>query len=219
MPTLYGHAMSRAHRNLWLLRELGIPFDHVPTDFLHGGNKAPDFLLLNPNGKVPVLTDGDLVLYESLAINLYLARRYGTKLAPADAAEDGLAMQWSLWVATEVEKTLFVACENLFFFPEAHRRQDEADLALRKLDRPFRVLDAHLRQRAFLLGDRFTVADINVASVMSLVPVAGVDVSAYPDMAEWLGRCLARPAADDWKTIAFTVPRPPTEAAWMQSLM
>ena len=219
VPTLYGHPMSRAHRNLWMLRELDVPYAHVPTDFLHGGNKTTEFLALNPNGKVPVLVDGDLVLWESLAINLYLARRYPSPLSARSPQEHALILQWTLWAATEVEKTLFVASENLRLFAPPLRRAEEAALALAKLARPFAVLDAQLRGRDFLLGARFSVADINLAGVMSLVPIAGVDVSAWPDLSRWLTACLARPAADDWTRISFTVPRPPTEAAWMQSLM
>ncbi len=127
--------------------------------------------------------------------------------------------QWALWVANEVEKTLFVACENLFFFPESDRRPPETHLALVKLDRPFKVLDAHIRDADWLVVDRFSVADINAASVMTLIPICNVDISAYPRMKAWLERCLERPAADDYKSIRFTVPRPPTEARWMQSLM
>lgn len=219
MLTLYGHPMSRAHRVLWLLREIGIPFEHVATDFLHGGAKTPEFRKLNPNGKVPVLTDDRLVLFESLAINLYVAGRYGGMLGPQSPEEDGLMTQWALWTANEVEKTLFVACENLFFFPEPERRSAEAQLALAKLDRPFAVLNDHCSRHRHLVGDRFRVADINAASVMTLIPICGVDISAYRHMEEWLERQLAQPAADDYKTIRFTVPRPQTEAAWMQSLM
>lgn len=219
MLTLYGHPMSRAHRNMWLLREIGLDYRHVPTDFLHGGNRTPEFLRLNPNGKVPVLTDGDLVLFESLAINLYLAKTYTSSLSPGTPAEEALITQWTLFVVNEIEKTLFVACENLFFFPENVRRPHEAQLALQKLERPFRVLNGHFATRDYLVGDRFTVADVNVAAVMTLIPICGVDVSAYPDMAGWLGRCLARAAADDYKPIRFTVPRPASEDGWMQSLM
>ena len=219
MITLYGHAMSRAHRNLWMLRELGVPFHHEPTDFLRGGNKTPEFLQINPNGKVPALADGDLVMFESLAINLYLARKFGGSIAPQNATEDALALQWTLWVVNEIEKTLFVACENLFFFPPADRRPEEAKLALEKIARPFEVMNKHLAEQDYLVANRFTVADLNAAAVMTLIPIAGVEISRWPHMSAWLARCLARPAADDYKIISFTVPRPKTEAAWMQSLM
>jgi len=208
MVTLYGHPFSRAHRVMWMLKELGVAFEHVPTDFRGGATRTPDYLAINPNGRVPALIDGDLVLFESLAINLYLARRHGGPLAPADLAEDALATQWSFWVSTEVEKPLLLAAANLLLFPEGQRDPDQAALACRKLDRPFRVLDALLAKQAYLLGARFTVADLNVSAVMTLVPIAGVPIHDYPHLAAWLDRCLERPAAADWKPITFTIPRP-----------
>ena len=210
--TLYGHPFSRAHRVMWMLKELSLPFEHVPTDFRGGATRTPEHLAINPNGRVPVLVDGDLTLVESLAINLYLARRYGGPLAPADVAEEALATQWSFWVATEVEKPLLLAAANLLLFPADGRDAGQAALALKKLDRPLKVLDAHLAGRPFLLGDRFTVADLNVSAVMTLIPIAGVPLGAYPTVAAWLDTCLERPAAADWKPITFTIPRPPSEA-------
>ena len=206
--TLYGHPFSRAHRVMWMLRELGVAYRHVPTPFTDGSTRQPDFIAINPNGRVPVLVDDGQVLFESLAINLYLAQKYGGPLAPMGLTETGLVTQWSFWAVTEVEKPLLFAAANLFLFPEADRRADQAALAMKKLDRPFRVLDAHLADRDWLVGDRFTVADLNVAALMSLVPIAGVPVDAYPAMARWLAGCLDRPAADDWKPIRFTIPRP-----------
>ena len=219
MLTLYGHPMSRAHRVMWMLRELDIPFEHVPTDFLRGGNKTPQFLLLNRNGKVPVLDHDGVRIFESFAINLYLARVFPSALSARSLVEEGQILQWCFWAVNEIEKTLFVACENLFLFPPASRRPHEARLALDKLDRPMRVLDAHLARNGYLVGDRFTVADLATAGMMTLIPIAEVDIAAYPHVGRWLDGCLARPAADDYKPIRFTVPRPPTEDAWMQSLM
>lgn len=212
MITLYGHPYSRAHRVMWMLKELELPFAHVPTDFRGGATRTLEHLAINPNGRVPALDDNGLVLFESLAINLYLARRYGGPLAPADIAEEALATQWSFWVATEVEKPLLLAAANRMLFAEGGRDPAQAELACRKLDRPFKVLDAQLAQRSYLLGDRFIVADLNVSAVMTLIPISGVPIDAYPAMAAWLDRCLERPAAADWKPITFSIPRPPTEA-------
>ena len=212
MLTLYGHPFSRAHRVMWMLKELGLAFDHVPTDFRGGATRTPEYLAINPNGRVPALVDDGLVLVESLAINLYLARKAGGPLAPVNLAEDALATQWSFWVATEVERPLLLAAANLLLFPNEGRDPAQAAMACAKLDRPFRVIDAHLSGRPFLLGDRFTVADLNVAAVMTLVPIAGVPIAAYPALSRWLGECLERPAAADWNSITFTIPRPPTEA-------
>lgn len=212
MITLYGHPYSRAHRTMWMLKELGLAFDHVPTGFTDGGTRTPEFKAINPNGRVPTLVDDGQVLCESMAINLHLARKYGGPVAPADDLEWSLATQWSFWVVTEVEKPLLLASANLLLFPEGERDPAQAAMAIRKLDRPFAVLEAHLADRPYLLGDRFTVADLNVAAPMSLIPLAGVPIAQYPAFAAWLGRCLDRPAAADWKPIHFTIPRPPTEA-------
>jgi glutathione S-transferase len=210
MLTLYGSMNSRAHRVVWMLRELGVDFAHVPTHFLDGSTRTPEFLRINPNGRVPAIDDDGFLMCESLAINLYLAKKHGGPLAPADLREDALATQWSLWVATEVEKPLLLASANRALFAEPARNDDEARMAISKLDRPWKVLDAHLRDRDWLLGDRFTVADLNVATVMDLAPQCGIPLADWPHVAQWHGRCLARPAADDWKTVSFSIPRPPT---------
>jgi glutathione S-transferase len=210
MITLYGAPASRAHRVMWMLKELDLPFNHVPTDFLRGGTRAPEFLAINPHGRVPVLDDDGRIIFESMAINLYLAKTYGGPIAPADAWEDAQATQWSFWVVTEVEKPLLLAAANLILFAEQDRDAQELALMRQRLDRPFKVLNAHLADRKFVLGARFTVADLNIAALMSLVPLAGVPLDEYPHLKHWLHDCLERPAAADWKPIKFTVPRPPT---------
>lgn len=210
MLTLFGAMMSRAHRVVWMLKELGLAYHHVPTNFLDGSTRQPEFLEVNPNGRVPAIVDGDLRLFESMAINLYLAKKHAGPLGPVDLREDALATQWSFWVVTEVEKPLLLAAANLYLFAEAARNADEAAMALDKLQRPFAVLEAHLQTRDFLISDRFTVADLNVAAVLTLLPLAGIDVDAYPQMKAWLFACLERPAASDWKSVKFSIPRPPT---------
>ena len=210
MLTLYGSMASRAHRVVWMLRELGVPYEHVPTAFQDGSTRQPAFLAINPNGRVPALDDDGLRLFESMAINLYLAKKHGGPLAPADLREDALATQWSFWVVTEVEKPLLLASANRRLFAEGSRNEEEGQMALGKLDRPFKVLDARLQHRPHLLGERFTVADLNVASVMELAPQCGIALDAWPRMSAWLRRCLERPAAADWKTVSFSIPRPPT---------
>lgn len=211
MITLYGAPASRAHRVMWMLKELELPFDHVPTDFLRGGTREEKFLRINPNGRVPVLVDDGRAIFESMAINLYLARKAGGSLAPADLWEDGQATQWSFWAVTEVEKPLLLAACNRMLFAAHQRSPAELDQMLTRLQRPFAVLDAHLSKRPYVLGERFTVADLNIAAMMSLVPLADINLGGYPAMKTWLHECLERPAAADWKPISFTVPRPPAE--------
>jgi glutathione S-transferase len=210
MPTLYGSTASRAHRVLWLLKELGVAFKHVPTAFQDGSTHTPGFLAINPNGRVPALDDDGFRLFESMAINLYLAKKHGGPLAPADLQEDALATQWSFWVTTEVEKPLLFAAANRQLFTAEGRSETEALMALEKLARPLQVLDAHLARHAHLLGDRFTVADLNVATVMDLAPQCGIALDAWPQVQAWHRQCLARPAAADWKSVSFSIPRPAT---------
>jgi glutathione S-transferase len=219
MLTLYGAMASRAHRNVWMLKELGLPFVHEPTPFMDGSTHRPEFLALNPNGRVPVLDDDGFRIHESMAINLYLARKHGGPLAPAGLHEEALATQWSFWVVTEVEKPLLFASANRKLFAQGSRDEEQAQMAIGKLARPFKVLEAHLAARPHLLGERFTVADLNVATVMDLAPQCGIALTDWPRVQAWHQRCLARPAAADWKDVSFSIPRPPTPLALMRMFL
>ncbi|MEN9806292.1 MAG: Disulfide-bond oxidoreductase YfcG [Pseudomonadota bacterium] len=191
--TVYGQAQSRAVRALWMVEELGIPYTHVPTRFADEA-KGAEFRAVNPNGRVPTIDDDGFVVFESMAINLYLAKRYGGPLAPRDLKEDALATQWSFWVMTEVEKTLLQALFHRTGFMGMERSEAKALEYLAQLDRPLRVLEGALVEREHLLGARFTVADLNVASVFAWASMAGLDLAPYPHVGAWLTRCLARPA-------------------------
>lgn len=195
MITVYGIPASRAFRVLWMLEELGLEYRHVPTHFAGGGTRTAEFLKLNPNGHIPVLVDGETVLWESMAINLYLARRYGAgTLWPATVEDEGRAFQWSFWVMTEVEAALLAALLHRRILPEAQRNAALAEESVAKLAAPFAVLDGALRGRAHLLGEAFTVADLNVASVLSWTALAGLDLGRWPQLAAWFKRCVERPA-------------------------
>ena len=210
---------SRSHRVVWMLKELGLPFEHVLTNFMDGSTRKPEFLAINPNGRVPVLDDSGFKIFESMAINLYLAKKHQSPLGPRDLIEDALMTQWSFWVVTEVEKPLLFTAANTMLFAEGSRNSDEAAMALGKLQRPFKVLEAHLQDRDYLLGERFTVADLNVAIVMEFIPLAGINIDAFPRMRAWLSRCVERPAATDWKDVKFTIPRPPTAMGILQMFL
>jgi glutathione S-transferase len=194
MIKLYGVPQSRAFRPLWMLHELGLEFENVPTHFV-GGTRTAEFLKLNPNGHIPVLVDEDTVLWESLAINLYLARRYGAgTLWPATVEDEGRTFQWSFWAMTEVEPHLLPVLMHRRALPKEQRKPDIADAAEARLAAPLGVLDGALRNRHYLLGDAFSAVDLNVASVLSWAPVSGVDLGKTPQLAAWLGRCTDRPA-------------------------
>jgi len=190
MLTIYGVYRSRATRNIWLAGELGIPFKHVPVTQpyrphaapLH--SRSPEFLKINPNGHVPSIDDDGLVLHESLAINLYLAKKHGGPLAPANVAEDGQMTMWSFWAVTEVEGKAL----------EVMRDPTGATAALDGLKAPFAVLDAALVKTGHLVGGRFTVADINVAECVRYASAATGLFDGAPNVKRWLAACHARPA-------------------------
>ena len=196
MIKLYGIPASRASRSLWMLEELGVPYENVPTNFI-GDAQKPDYLKLNPNGKIPTLVDDDgTVVWESLAINLYLAMKYGKGgLWPASQADQGRAIQWSLWAMTTVESPLMLVLMNRAFLPEAQRDAAKAEEGVRGLEKPLGVLDGALAGRDSLLGGGFSVADLNVASVLSWAPTLGkVDLSSWPRAKAWLEAATKRPA-------------------------
>jgi len=193
--TIYGAAASRTSRVLWLAKELGLQYEHVPVNNRNGDTRKPEHLKLNPNGHVPVIKDDDLVLWESLAINNYLAKKHGGPLAPANAKEEAQNDMWSMWALTELEPHGVTMLMNTLFLPEDKRNPAALKQAQEAAKAPLAVLEAQLGKSEYLLGNRFTVADINVSSVASTFPRVKYDLSAYPKVQAWLGKCNARPAA------------------------
>ena len=206
MLTIYGVYRSRASRNIWLANELGLPFKHVPViqhyrllDATAPGaplhTRSPDFLQVNPNGHIPSIDNGGLVLHESLAINLYLAKKHGGALAPATVAEDGEMGMWALWAATEVEPhALMVIYHRLGGAPGGVKDPAIADAAVATLKAPFAVLDRALAKSGFLVGGRFTVADINATEIVRYAQPAPELFEAAPRVKAWLAACQARSA-------------------------
>jgi glutathione S-transferase len=196
MIKLYGVTRSRALRCRWMLEELGVPYEQVPVGFADGGTRKPEFLKVNPNGHIPALDDDGVVLFESLAINLYLARKYdgGKGLWPASIADEGRLYQWSLWAMTELEEPTLTALMHKLILPEAQRDAAKAANAIERAAKPLSVLDGALAGRGHLLGDAFTAADLNVAGVMSFARLAKIDLAPTPNVKAWVERCWARPA-------------------------
>jgi glutathione S-transferase len=190
---LYGIAGSRAFRSLWMLEELGLPYEHIKTDFKGGGTRTPDYLKINPNGHIPALQDDGLTLFESMAINLYLAMKHNKGLWPASVEDQARAIQWSFWGMTEVEPHLMKVLFNRVMLPPDRRDEVQAVKALDNLKQPFSVLNSALTGN-FLVGTGFSVADLNVAAIMSWTRPSKVDVSAYPSLDQWLATSMDRPA-------------------------
>jgi len=203
---IYGVLRSRVSRNIWLAKEAGIPFEHVPVIQAYRlkdpaavdaplNTSSPAFLAVNPNGLIPSIDDDGLVLNESLAINLYLAKRYGGALGPKDLREDGLMTMWSIWAMTECEprtiEILYHRVEN----PRGERNAAVADAAIAALKRPFGVLERALKDGGgYVVGRRFTVADISLAEVFRYAQPAPELFAAHPRVKAWIDACQTRPA-------------------------
>jgi glutathione S-transferase len=192
--TIYGVARTRAFRALWIAEELQLTYEHLPVEIGEAGARTPEFLALNPNGRLPLIADGDFVISESLAITLYLAKKYSHgALYPAALEDEARLWQWSFWALAEVDRGVNIWSLHTVRLPPNERDAALRNEALAVLAAPFKVLDAAVAKNAYLLGPHFTVADLNVAAVISRA--VDMDLSAWPHLKSWLLRCLDRQAA------------------------
>ena len=189
---IYGLARTRAFRALWIAKELGLDYEHIPVEIGAAGARRPEYLAINPNGRLPAIDDDGFILWESLAITLYLAKKHG-RLYPATLEGEAKAWQWSLWAVQEVDRGTNIWSLHAVRLPPGDRDPDRLAEALKVLAPPFKVLDGALAGRPYLLGNDFTVADLNVAAVISRA--IDMDLGATPCIGDWLKRCLERPAA------------------------
>jgi glutathione S-transferase len=193
-PCIYGIARTRAFRALWMAMELDLDYQHVPIEIGDAGARTPEFLAINPNGRLPVIIDDGFVLFESMAITLYLAKKHANgTLYPATLEGEAKAWQWSFWAVAEVDRGVNIWSLHAVRLAPAERDATKRDEALAVLAAPFAVLDTALARQDYLLGPDFTVADLNVAAVISRA--ADMDLAARPKLKAWLTRCLERPAA------------------------
>ena len=192
MLKLYGSARSRGLRTLWMLGELGLQYEH--NDYLprSAPTKTPEFLALNPNARVPVIDDDGFVLSESMAINMYLAKKHG-KLYPKDAKNEALMWQWSLWETDRLDRQIVNYCRHTNDLPAAERKSEIAKAAWDECVPAFDVLETALSKSQWLAGAEFSVADLNVAG--ALYRGLSVDLTKWPKVKAWLERCWERPAA------------------------
>ncbi len=195
MIHVYGSPQNRAFRTFWMLEELGLPYESTQLDTQGGETHTAEFLKINPNGHVPTLVDDDAIVWESMAINLYLAKKYGGELAPDSLEGETASYQWSFWAMTEVEPNLLTYGMNTQFLPENERDPKAAEKARETLEAAMGVLNAELETKSHLSGVRFGVTDLNVAAVLSWTGLMGYDISGHPNVERWLGECLKRPAA------------------------
>ena len=194
MLQLYGNSRSRAMRCLWMLEEMGEPYQLIEKSTRTDELQSAEYLRLNPNARIPTLVDGDLVLWESMAINLYLAQKYEGPMYCAEPKVLGLAAQWSFWAMLEMEGLLLDLMQHRAVLPEFARDASYAERDELLLRKPLEVLDNALTARGHLAGGSFTVAGLNVASILVWGKMGRLDLSAHLSVKRWLDSCLARPA-------------------------
>lgn len=206
MLTIYGVYRSRSARVYWMTEELGIEFQSVPV--LQANRLAnplsadapintlsPDFLAINPMAMIPAIKDGDLVMNESLAINLYLARKYGGELGGKTVEEDGLITMWTIWAVSELDGNTGKIVST---YDNGKENTEEGratiDVASRRMKRPLSVLEKHLEGKDWIMGGRFTVTDLNIAEVLRYAQSETALFEAHPNIDAWIKRCQSRPA-------------------------
>jgi glutathione S-transferase len=194
MLQLYGNPRSRAMRCLWMLEEVGQPYQLLDKSLRADDLHSADYLRLNPNARIPTLVDGDVVLWESMAINLYLAQKYEGPMHCAKPEVMGLAAQWSFWAMLEIEHLLLHLLEHRVLLAEHARDISAVERNELLLKKPLGILNGALVGRLYLAGDSFTVADLNVASILAWGKIVRLDLSAWPELKRWLDTCLSRPA-------------------------
>ncbi len=192
MLRIYGSARSRALRTLWMAGELNLQYEHFDYAPRSAETKTPAFLAMNPNGAVPTIDDDGFILFESMAINIYLARKHKSPLYPSDPGQQAKVLQWSLWETDKLDRQVVNYANHSFALPEAERKPALAEAAFKDVSAGMAVLNTALATAPYLIGPDFTVADLNVAS--ALYRALSMDLSAWPKAVDWLQRCWARPA-------------------------
>jgi glutathione S-transferase len=203
MMRLYGLAPTRSLRALWALQELDAEFEFVTVNLLAGEHRRPEFLRINPAGKVPVLVDGDLVLTESAAIVMYLAEKYRDKgLIPADLTLRAHVYRWVMFAVTELEQPLWRIARHTTLYPEDKRLPADIALASQDFIDMAAVLDRHLEGRLFIVGDGMTIADCVTAYVIDWANEQHL-IDHFPQLRAYLARMYARPTAPQRIVDAF----------------
>ncbi len=206
MLKLYGDFLSRPFRVCWMLKESNVPYEHVPVS-VEGEDpqaRAPWYLALNPNARIPTIDDEGFVLWETPAINFYIARKYRSPLWPDTAAGEARALQWAFYAASDLEPAV-VAVRRLKYKCSANK--PDSDALARAEDRVVETLgpvnDA-LEKTGFLQRDRWGLADFMVASVLfSLHEFEYPNFAVFPRLGEWLNASYARPAAREAIALYF----------------
>jgi len=192
---LYGFAGTRSQRALWGLNEVDADFEYVSVNLPEGEHRRPEFLRINPVGRVPVLIDGDRIIPESAAIVLYLADKYPEKgLLPVDLEERAQAYRWIMFAVTELEQPLWRISRHTFLYPPDRRLPADIELARDDFMSMAAILEEHLKGREFIIGDKLSAADCVTVYLIDWANEQGL-IQTFPRLREYLERLYARPEA------------------------
>jgi glutathione S-transferase len=192
---LYEFAPTRSIRARWTLQELGVEFEPITVNLVAGEHHRPEFLQLNPAGKIPVLVDGDLVLTESVAIVMYLAEKYRDRgFLPADPHERAELNRWLLFTATELEQPLWRIARHTAIYPEKDRLPADVTLASQEFRAMAQIVEQHMQQRRFVVGDSVTVADFVLAYTLDWANEVKL-LDHCPKLLAYMETMYARPHA------------------------
>ncbi|MCC6921349.1 MAG: glutathione S-transferase family protein [Alphaproteobacteria bacterium] len=204
---LYGIPPTRALRPIWLINELGIDCEIVAVDLPAGAHQQPAFLAINPAGKVPALVDGDIVVTESVAIQYYLAEKHPEAgFIPSALADRAEMHRWNFFLATDIEQPLWRIALNTAIYPEGERVAADIPNAQRDCRRMLAVFEKHMQDRAWVAGNRISVADFNAAYTLDWAGEAGL-LDGFPRLGAYLRTMYARPAAPPTIKAAFAALR------------
>lgn len=195
--TFYYAPMTSATQIHWALEELGVKYEKVKLDLGAGDQRKPEYLALNPNGKVPMLVDSGTPIFESLAILIHLGETYGVEkgLFPKAGLERAVAVRWLVWnVVTLMGAGVRILRNTSERFPDAEKNAAAAESAKKEASDCLAILDHELSGKEYLLGSSFSLADLSAASVCVFMTRLGVDFGPHKNVGAWLGRCMTRPS-------------------------
>lgn len=195
--TFYYSPQSSASPVHFTLEELGIPYDKVIIDIKAGAQKQPEFLKLNPNGRVPLLVHDGVAIFESAAIQIYLGETFGVEkgLYPAPGPKRGEVLKWIIWTNVTLGESLSRYARNSGFYgPENERNPATAATAKTEIEGHLGIVEAALQGKRYLTGDNLTIADMHLASWLDYVRMMQVDLAPFPTVSTWASSITSRPA-------------------------
>lgn len=203
MLKVYGQYRSRAFRVIWLCKESNIPYEHVDVtiNVANASAKEPWYSEINPNARVPSIGDDGVTMWESAAINLWLAEKYASPLWPADAAGKARMLQWAFFTSNDIEPNMITVMQHRVMFPPEKRVPERANEAEARLQPGLRILDEQLGKTPYFGGRQWDMADFMVASVCYSFHPMKHDLSAFPRFQKWLAASIERPAAKEARAL------------------